>query len=320
MLAPSRLPFAPCLAKGISRALYWFLILVIGSGLAACVTGPPTTSESTPVGAEATAAPPTAVPAPPVMEAKPLASLPVQPNGQPYTDEYGTQIIAPPTVMETGESITVALSAAEGTLAVALQEQAVIETPLYAVTAPNDSRGRVTLSLPAASPESRIVVLVDDTYLAVLDQEPRDGKLELAVRVAPTGVPDLTSGNGRGGTIRYFVARPQSAASDGKLWQVLAPPPAFAADDYHLCLQWTSNTLCRTNGQIYVMWPMTATFKLDQADEVIRQIDAILRSFAQKGFTTAKSNSSIFVVINPDLSAPAYSPKSSILSLPVDSA
>ncbi|WP_298406095.1 hypothetical protein [uncultured Chloroflexus sp.] len=321
MLAPSRPPFAPCPAKGISRALYWFLILVIGSGLAACVTGPPTASESTPGGAEATVAPPpTAVPAPLVMEVKPLASLPVQPNGQPYTDEYGTQIIAPPTVMETGEPITVALSAAEGPLAVALQEQAVIETPLYAVTAPNDSRGRVTLSLPAASPESRIVALVDDTYLAVLDQEPRDGKLELAVRVAPTGVPDLTSGNGGGGTIRYFVARPQSAASDGKLWQTLAPPPAFAADDYHLCLQWTSNTLCRTNGQIYVMWPMTAKFTLDQADEVIRQIASILRSFAQKGFTAAKSNSSIFVVIKPDLNAPAYSPKSSILSLPVDSA
>lgn len=321
MLAPSRPPFVPCPAKGIARALYWFVVLIIGSGLAGCVAGPPTATESAPVGAEATAAPPpTAVPAPLVMEAKPLANLPVQPDGQPYTDEYGAQIIAPPTVMETGEPITVAVSAAEGALAVALQEQAVIETPLYEVTAPNDSRGRVMLTLPAASPESRIVALVDDTYLAVLDQEPRDGKLELAVRVSPTNVPDLTSGNGRGGTIRYFVARPKSAASDGNLWQALAPPPAFAAGDYHLCLQWTTNTLCRTNGQIYVMWPMTAQFKLDQADEVIRQIDSVLQSFAKKDFTAAKSNSPIFVVINPKLREPAYSPKSSILSLPVDSA
>lgn len=323
MLAPSR-PSAPCPAKSFSRALYWFLVLIIGSGLAGCVAGPPgppTATEPALVGAEATVAPaPTTVPAPLVMEAKPLASLPVQPDGQPYTDEYGAQIIAPPAVMETGEPITVAISAAEGALAVALQEQAVIETPLYEVTAPNDSRSRVTLSLPAASPESRIVALVDDTYLAVLDQEPRDGKLELAVRVAPTDVPDLTAGNGRGGTIRYFVARPKSAASDGNLWQALAPPPAFAAADYHLCLQWTTNTLCRTDGQIYVMWPMTAQFKLDQADEVIRQIDSILRSFAQKGFTAAKSNASIFVVVNPNLREPAYSSKSSILSLPIDSA
>lgn len=320
-LAPPSAAPRCCSANGLSRVLYWLLALSLASGLASCGSGPPSTIEPTPVGAEATVAPPpTAVLAPLVMEAKPLASLPVQPDGQPYTDAYGAQIIAPPTVMETGEPITVAVSAAEGALAAALQEQAVIETPLYEVTAPNDSRGRVTLSLPAASPESRIVALVDDTYLAVLDQEPHDGKLELAVRVSPTDVPDLTSGNGRGGTIRYFVARPKSAASDGSLWQALAPPPAFAADEYRFCLQWTTSTLCRTNGKIYVMWPMTAQFKLDQADEVIRQIDSILQSFAKKNFTAAKSNSSVFVVIGPDLSAPAYSPKSSILSLPVDSA
>lgn len=304
-----------------SRFICWLLILALSSGLAGCVIGPSNDQTSTPVSAAATITPlPTATPAPLVMEAQPLVNLPVQPDGQPYTDEYGTHIIAPPTVMETGESIAVNLSAAAGTLATALQEQAVIETPLYQVTAPHDSRGRVTLLLPAASAESRIVALIDDSYLAVLDQEPRDGKLELAARVAPTETPDLIAGNGRGGTIRYFVARPKSAAGDSGGWQVLAPRSALAADAYHGCLQWTTSTFCRTNGQIYVMWHASTKFGVDQADEVIRQISAIMQDLAGKGFTAAQSSADIFVTINPDIGAPAYSSKSSILALPVDSA
>ncbi|MGB9754435.1 hypothetical protein [Roseiflexus castenholzii] len=173
-------------------------------------------------------------------------------------------------------------SAAQGSLADALNQAFAIETPFYSVVAEHDGRGRATLALPAAGPDSRVAVVIDNEYLALLDLQPTDGMLRINTLIAPKTLPDAPApGIARDGTIHYVVLRPKpgSAASPAETHNLLglnlAPRRAYAADVYRECLEWTTNTRCRTNGRVYVMWRLTVPLPTADADAIISQVDVL---------------------------------------------
>ena len=115
--------------------------------------------------------------APLTMTLTPQEETIVVPDGQPHTDSHGAGLIVPSDILEEAAHVELIASSAQGTLADALSQDFTIETPFYAIVADNDGRGRASLTLPAAGPDSRVAVVIDTTYLAILDTQPVNGVL-----------------------------------------------------------------------------------------------------------------------------------------------
>lgn len=269
--------------------------------------------------------------APLTMTLIPQEQTTVVADGQPHTDSYGASLTVPDDILEETTNVKLTANGAQGTLVDALSQDFTIETPFYAITADNDGRGRASLTLPAAGPDSRVAVVIDNTYLAILDEQPINGVLHIEASVAPETSPAF--GAARDGSINYVVLRPKSgsAASPSDTGNVLglnlAPRRAYAAetfqsDSYQACvaLFTRSSHRCRTNGRVYVMWLGEALLEPTNADAVLDQTIAIMKAYADQGLTAAASNASIWIVVDPSASAPQYSPTSGVIYLPKDSA
>ncbi|MBK8935421.1 MAG: hypothetical protein IPM76_24510 [Chloroflexi bacterium] len=73
----------------------------------------------------------------------------------------------------------------------ALEETYSIDSPFVSVTTTglNDGVGKAILRLPAPNPNSQLVAVIDDVYLAILNVSPQDGYLETAVSPPPPTPP-----------------------------------------------------------------------------------------------------------------------------------
>ncbi|ABU59659.1 FHA domain containing protein [Roseiflexus castenholzii DSM 13941] len=300
--------------------------LLFGFGRSAISSAPPANSTPLPP-ANLGPTTPTATPAPLTMTIAPIEQTTVAADGQPHIDSHGASLTVPGDALEEGSGIELMASAAQGSLADALNQAFAIETPFYSVVAEHDGRGRATLALPAAGPDSRVAVVIDNEYLALLDLQPTDGMLRIDTLIAPKTLPDAPApGIARDGTIHYVVLRPKpgSAASPAETHNLLglnlAPRRAYAADVYRECLEWTTNTRCRTNGRVHVMWRLTVPLQTADADAIISQVDVLMKAYAGRGFTAAASSASIFVIVDPSVAGPVYSAKNGIIYLPMDSA
>ena len=134
---------------------------------------------------------PVAAPAPgsaaPTLTYRLLETQPVPADGAWHTDARGAGMQVPAAVLPGGEGARVESYEASGAALESIGRSYRLETPFYRVAAQgrNDSIGRATLRLPAAGPDSRILVMIGDKPAAVLDVLPKNGFLELPVRVAP---------------------------------------------------------------------------------------------------------------------------------------
>ena len=183
------------------------VFLLIGGGAAAVILGP---WRST-VGNVVPPPPDQEQPAPLTMTLTPQEQTIVAPDGQPHTDSHGASMIVPADILEEAAHVELIASSAQGTLADALSRDFTIETPFYAIVADNDGRGRASLTLPAASPDSRVAVVIDTTYLAILDTQPVNGVLYVEAAVTPKTLPDTPApGIARDGSIHYVVLRAKS--------------------------------------------------------------------------------------------------------------
>ena len=72
-----------------------------------------------------------------------------------------------------------------------------------------------------------------------------------------------------------------------------------------LALFTRSSHRCRTDGRIYVMWLGEALLEPTQVDAIIAQTSGIMKAYADKGFTAAGSNASIWIVVDRSVSAPS---------------
>jgi hypothetical protein len=306
------------------------VFLLIGGGAAVVILGP----WRSPLGPVAPPSSDQEQPAPLTMTLTPQEQTIVAPDGQPHTDSHGASLIVPADILEDAAHVELIASSAQGTLADALSQDFTIETPFYAIVADNDGRGRASLTLPAATPDSRVAVVIDTTYLAILDTQPVNGVLHVEAAVTPKTLPDTPApGIARDGSIHYVVLRAKSgsAASPADTGSIpglnLAPRRAYAAEasqtnTYMSCLALftRSSHRCRTDGRIYVMWLGEALLEPTQVDAIIAQTSGILKAYADKGFTAAGSNASIWIVVDRSVSAPQYSIRSEVIYLPLDSA
>jgi len=306
------------------------MFLLIGGGAAAVILGP---WRST-VGNVVPPPPDQEQPAPLTMTLTPQEQTIVAPDGQPHTDSHGASMIVPADILEEAAHVELIASSAQGTLADALSRDFTIETPFYAIVADNDGRGRASLTLPAATPDSRVAVVIDTTYLAILDTQPVNGVLHVEAAVTPKTLPDTpVPGTTRDGSIHYVVLRAKSgsAASPAGTGNILglnlAPRRAYAAEAYQtntymscLALFTRSSQRCRTDGRIYVMWLGEALLETTHVDAIIAQTSGIMKAYADKGFTAAGSNASLWIVVDRSVSAPQYSIRSEVIYLPLDSA
>ena len=132
----------------------------------------------------------------------------------------------------------------------------------------------------------------------------------------------------------YYVvlrAKSGSAASPAGTGNILglnlAPRRAYAAEasqtnTYMSCLALftRSSQRCRTDGRVYVMWLGEALLETTHVDAIIAQTSGIMKAYADKGFTAAGSNASLWIVVDRSVSAPQYSIRSEVIYLPLDSA
>lgn len=325
--APSRRSLSPGLLAIAGIAVVFVVIggiaaaLLFGFGRSAITNAPPADGAPVPPPNPGHTTP-SATPAPLTMIATPVEQTTVAADGQPHTDSHGASLTVSGDALEEGSGVELIASAAQGSLVDALNQAFAIETPFYSVVAEHDGRGRTTLALPAAGPDSRVAVVIDNEYLAILDVQPIDGVLRIDTFIAPKTLPDAPApGIARDGSIHYVVLRPKpgSAASPAETHNLLglnlAPRRAYAADVYREC-----GTLCRTNGRIYLMWGLHVSLKSTDIDVLIAQVDTLMQAYANKGLHAAQSRSPIYIAVVPGIRNPEYSTMNGTVYLPIDSA
>jgi len=335
------------------------LILLVGCGsptAAPTVTSPaaaqaatatpiPPTSTSTPVPAPPTqtAVPPTSTPTPvpptPTPELEPglglalLETLTVAADGAPVSDAQGTSLQVPPGSLGDGQQAQIEVHAAAGELAEALRYAYVIETPFYAVSAQgqDDGTGRVTLTLPAADPSSRILAVFDEQYPVLLEVTPEAGTLRLNPRLGPsdTSGQEVVGSLAPGGSLHYAVIHPKDVAGNSKRAPGLAAP-AQQAD--RSCLPKLSPAapmaqvlaFCTRNaaGTVFVYSPPGLDPSKVDPGRVADEVAAMMAQYADLGFTAAGLTPSSPAYINLVTGGgdPKYLVASGSIHLPADSA
>ena len=209
-----------------------------------------------------------------------------------------------------------------------------VESLVYAARLQDgqDGIGRVELALPAPSPDSRLAVLIDNSYLGILETPAQDGffrinpslSLAAGVQTYPSPASDAEQAPNR-----YLVLTPKAGSSQapqggGKL----ASLSAQTDPDGKPCVTefWGTSSCWRNpEGSVYVFWKNDPPANLkDQG--ILRIIDTIkavatmMSSYQQKGFTAAAigpSNPAYIVIVAGNVE-PEYSWKTGNVYVPWD--
>lgn len=242
-----------------------------------------------------------------------------------FSDEYGVNLSVSPETFPVEDSLTIQTASLSQEMQDELAETYHLDSLTYSVIATTlDGAGRAALQLPAPSPDSRLAVLVDDQFLALLPGAPENGVLSvnpfLGAPGAVDGYPTLAEATLPN---RYFVVTPKESAS--------APPSGhvylarLAEDpDVESCIPsiWHGNR-CRTNqaGSVFVLyWNTEMPASLgggdhlqaqETIDNLIKNVTRIMSAYQQAGFTNAaisKSNP-VYLIISANESEPNYSQK-----------
>ncbi len=304
---------------------------------------PPTTpsggeSETPPEPAAETAVPDpisTPTPAPlPELSFAIQTTIPIPATGEMVTNETGVSVQIGPDAL--GDDVTAELSQWEidPSWRGALEQAYTIDAPFVSLAAAgtNDSQGRAVLRLPAPSADSRLVIFLDNTYLAVLDVPPQDGFLETAVRLGPANsdameqVGSLTPG----GSLQVSVLTPRSTAAikrhlgkpalaDGRSCGLTELSPGDADHNYSLI----SHCRKSADGTVQVNFLSASQFSDAEGDQLADVVAAAMTRYGTElGFTAAKLTvgSPLEVVVEPGSGDPRYRSLNGVIYLPVDAA
>lgn len=242
-----------------------------------------------------------------------------------FQDEHGVSMVLPPGSVPLTETLTIETATLSSVMQRELEQAYTVESLAYSVAAGSvDGVGRATMSLPAPSPASRIAVLVDDRFMAILPIVPQNGNLEftpfLGAPGAAVSYPTLAQA-----TIpnRYFVITPKEEASGS--FRSLAGQYALAQEpDLISCIPniWRGNHcwMNRAGSVVVLFWnteipdEMTASDPLrppEVIDGMVRNITSIMSTYVQAGFPAAAISSSdpVYVVISASETEPNYSQK-----------
>ena len=212
------------------------------------------------------------------------------PAGGEAQDQHGAALLVPPDAFTDGESALLIAGQIEGPLVTALEQGYTVDTPFYTVSADGEKggRGRAHLSLPAPSPSSRMLALIDGAYPAVLGVQPQNGELSVNVRLAPREGSTEGANPDRAPT-RYAVITPKTTS---RLAPGLAAPTAQTT--FEDC-SWADSDWfngCRTDAAhtVYVVYPRS--FGDKKAEQLVSELLSIAKTYRALGFAAATLSSS----------------------------
>jgi hypothetical protein len=95
-------------------------------------------------------------------------------DGAPHADADGAALTAPSGALEDGGRLNLSASELDAPWRTAVESSVLIDTSFYSLAAQgkNDTTGTLSLSFPAANPNSRVLAMIDNEYLVELAQAP----------------------------------------------------------------------------------------------------------------------------------------------------
>ncbi len=271
----------------------------------------------------------TPIPAPlPELSFAVQTTIPIPATGEAVTNEDSVTVQIGPDVLAEGATAELSTWEIDPSWRQALEQSYKIDAPFVslAATGANDSQGRAVLRLPALNSDSRLVTIIDNTYLAMLDVTPQDGFLATAVRLGPANsdtmeqVGSLTPG----GSLQYTVLTPLAAAS---VKSHLSKPALANGRSCGIDLDpnFGRITHCRKSGdgkvQVTFLWGID--FSDDNGDQLADAITTAMARYGNElGFTAAKltPQSPMQVVVETRSGDPRYKSLNGVIYLPVDAA
>lgn len=252
----------------------------------------------------------------------------IQANNEAVTNENGVTVQIAPDALADGVAAELSQWEIDSNWRQALEQSYTIDAPFVslAVAGENDSQGRAVLRLPTTSPDSRLVLFIDNTYLAMLDVLPQDGFLETAVRLGPSiaGNVEQVGSLTPGGSLQYTVMTPRSTAS---VKSHLSKPGLVDGRSCGIDLDTNFGriTHCRKSGdgkvQVTFLWGIG--FDDGEGDQLADAMASAMTRFGDElGFTAAKltSRSPMQVVVETRSGDPRYKSLNGVIYLPVDAA
>jgi hypothetical protein len=140
-----------------------------------------------------------------------LGSTPVAADGSPVTDAHGVSVAIAAGSLANASTVQLATSDLPASFDSSLTSERGLRrtSPVYSLELDkgSDVRGTVPLSFPAASPDDRVAVLLDQRFFIVLGVEPANGRLTVQA-AAESGTDPAFPGEGA----HYFVVAKASTA------------------------------------------------------------------------------------------------------------
>lgn len=211
----------------------------------------------------------------------------------------------------------------------ALERNYTIETPFVslAATGTNDGVGRAVLNMPAASPDSRLAVVIDNTYFSLLDITPTGGHLETAVRLGPSesGGMEQVGSLAPGGSLQLAVLTPKSTAATDNRRHFGKPATQVAGScGIDLDRNFGRLTHCRHSAdgtvQVNFLWNIGITDS--DGDQLADAAAKALARYRELGFTAANitPRSPMEIIVETRTGDPQYRSINGVIYLPVDAA
>lgn len=267
-------------------------------------------------------------------DVKTMESITAAPDGQPHTDSRGAGLVVPADAVEEGTQVDLVANDLDAPWRKEIETAVSVDTPFYSLSAQgkSDSSGSLTLSLPAASPNSRLLAVIDGDFLVELEQAPQDGKFSLQARAAPQDTSEMTlpPGSDASGSIYYAVITPKAGSSDlsgGPQLAAWHPSSLMQADERNCGADFSliggaNLNVCRQNeaGTVYVTVPVKHKDLLPQVDQMVDKVEAAMNKYAELGFTTARltHSSPMLVRVSTNATSPYYYPLNGVLYIPLD--
>jgi hypothetical protein len=249
-------------------------------------------------------------------------------------DEYGVSLDVPSDALETGQQAYLERANLSQGMKHEIEKAYQVESLVYAVGLQDgqDGTGRVELALPAPSPDSRLAVLIDNSYLGILETPAQEGVFRinpsLNLAAGTQTYPEPSTGAEQAPN-RYLVLTPKvGSAQAPRVGGKLASLAAQTDPDGKYCILefWTVSDCWRNpESSVYVFWgrDVPADLKADYRKNIINTVKAVtamMSQYTKKGFTAANISSSnpLYVIVEPGDFSPYYSWKTGNVYVPWD--
>ncbi|MBA4385559.1 MAG: hypothetical protein C0410_12545, partial [Anaerolinea sp.] len=263
---------------------------------------------------------------------KQQSTLTLNPGESQLVDDHGTTLQVAAEALPVEDSITqLTVYAAGGELEKVLSETYTLETPFYEVSlqGQNDGSGPAVLSFPAASPNSRLLMIIDMQAAILLDEAPQNGKLTTKAHLGPTDPGALypDGENGQTHNVLYVVVTPKQTSFAPNSSIIMASNRLQQESFGKMCTPVSLKAMsifqrCQSNedGSVMVIYPSTDKMTHIDAYHAAEEIEAAVSTYLGMGYTNSylDASSPILAVVSSSYKSPEYNFKNGVIYLPPD--